>query len=200
MLIKSDFIYEDNVPVAFETIHPVQFAVMEEGAFAKSWDSWKLYYFALREDRTLIFRINSRSNIIGKFDLTKCRITHFDVGATINPLVYKEHGITVNCHRNNIETSFRCILNEKQFKQFSEAVRHYIPDHTFEEELKQVTPKQTQLIPTGTRITQSVMRQAIADAMSNNEKMTSREKILRRRGAFGFLPVLFANDLVHGSW
>jgi len=48
--------------------------------------------------------------------------------------------------------------------------------------------------------TQSVMRRAIAHALDRMESKTRKDKIVNRRGAFKCLPVLFSNDLIHGSW
>ena len=44
------------------------------------------------------------------------------------------------------------------------------------------------------------MRSSIARHMDVLDFKTRRERIIRKRVVYKWLPVLFANDLVHGSW
>lgn len=44
------------------------------------------------------------------------------------------------------------------------------------------------------------MRESLVEAMDKYQAQTKKQKILKRRGAFIFLPIYFDNDLVHGSW
>ena len=43
-------------------------------------------------------------------------------------------------------------------------------------------------------------RNAIVMRRADGTAMTRKEVIIKRRGAFKWLPVLCSNDLVHGSW
>jgi hypothetical protein len=44
------------------------------------------------------------------------------------------------------------------------------------------------------------MRSSIARHMDVLDFKTRRERVVNKRVVFKWLPVLFANDLVHGSW
>ena len=46
----------------------------------------------------------------------------------------------------------------------------------------------------------SAMRHAVAKAMDMYDVRTVSERVVARRGAFRWLPVLFSSDLVHGAW
>jgi len=46
----------------------------------------------------------------------------------------------------------------------------------------------------------SIMTASIARHMDVLDFKARRERIVRKRGCYHWLPVLFANDLVHGSW
>lgn len=56
------------------------------------------------------------------------------------------------------------------------------------------------IVVRGKRIQQSIMRRSVAMEMDKFDKRTKIERIIARRGSFKTLPVLFSNDLVHGSW
>lgn len=47
---------------------------------------------------------------------------------------------------------------------------------------------------------QSLMRKAFSSAMDKYEYSERKKYILKKRGAFKFLPIYFENDLVNGSW
>jgi hypothetical protein len=46
----------------------------------------------------------------------------------------------------------------------------------------------------------SIMRSTIASAMDSFDQRSVHDRIVGRRGEMKWLPVMFANDLVHGSW
>ena len=46
----------------------------------------------------------------------------------------------------------------------------------------------------------SIMRRAIARAMDKYDQRSKLERVVARRGAFSWLPVIGSNDLIHGSW
>jgi hypothetical protein len=52
----------------------------------------------------------------------------------------------------------------------------------------------------GSNITSSVMRRTIAAAMDRFDVRSRHEQIVSKRGALRWLPTLFDNDLIHGSW
>lgn len=201
-LISSMFraqIYEDNVPVVFETRHPVLFSILYDSAFEKKWKPWRNRHFSLRQDGSLVYRKTKGSSIKGKLDLHGTKIIRQALDTSVsNPLIHKEFGISVSCRKDGIETSFRCVLGEDELNRFYEAVRAHVPSHSIDTNM--TTLHRTESTDESRLATQSVMRTAITHAMDRFESSNNKSAIVRRRGAMRFLPVYFRNDLVHGSW
>jgi hypothetical protein len=115
----------------------------------------------------------------------------------------KENGIVVVCQdMHGYETSFRCILNDDELYAFKDAIRRVAKEHnadnihrsSISEHVRPVSPTKH------SGSSQSVMRRAVARAMDLYDVRSIKERTVARRGAMKYLPVLFSNDLVHGSW
>jgi hypothetical protein len=106
-----------------------------------------------------------------------------------------EEGVVVQCHTmHGYETHFRCILSRQELSRFKEALR-LVSIHNNLDSLRRNS------ITSHVAQTQhSEMRRAVASAMDTFDARSLREKTLQRRGSMLLLPVLFHNDLVHGSW
>ena len=210
-------IYDDNVPIAFETVHPVLFSIKYETAFEKKWKPWKHRYFAFRVDSTLVYRKTKQLPIKARLRLEGTRINKMTVDAvSVNPLLKKEFGISATCTIDGIPTSFRCVLGEDDLELFFSAIRANVKDYFIDEDLKNLEhqPVQSGVLVaalaapftkgTGAQspawLNQSAMRVAITHAMDKHATSSNRTNITRRRGAMKYLPVYFSNDLVHGSW
>lgn len=195
-------IYEDSEPIIFQTAVPVLFSSLMEKkmGLALQWKAWKPRVFEIRSDSTLIYRKDRTSPIKAKINISKVKITLLaNNHEHHNPLVQKEHGIVVACtSMEGFETYFRCILNDEDLAKFYEAIRQVSKEHN----LDNITRNSlTNHVNTKHKVAnQSVMRRTIAQAMDSYDSRSKKDRIIARRGAFKWMPVLFANDLVHGSW
>lgn len=176
----SSPIYEDQVNIVFETRNPVLFSILEDSAFQKSWKPWKPRYFALREDSTLVYRHTKDSNIKAKLDLHHTKISKMAIDTTVNPLLFKEYGISVTCYDAGIETCFRCILQEIDLQAFITAVRAFVKDASIDTDAMPLDNFQR----VSEHNNQSYMRQSLAKAMDQFHAKTKYERILSRRGGF----------------
>ena len=200
-------IYEDSVPVMFKSPLPILFSTQVEKnmGLALEWQAWKPRFIEIREDATLIYRQGPRTAIKDKFNISVVKInqmTH-SVSAT-GAGGQKEFGIIINCkNMQGIDTAIRCILNEEMMGQIEEAIKAVSNEHRIEKPERQLSvhmsdaPGRPSLLR---KPGQSVMRSAIAQAMDKFDSRTRKERIIARRGAMHFLPVLFSSDLVHGAW
>ncbi len=197
-------IYEDNESVVFETIQPVLFSPLMEKklGLALQWKAWKPRHFEVRTDGTLVYRKHRASPIKAKFNLAKVKITQLannSPAANSNSLVQKENGIVVACNTmDGFETFFRCILNDDDLAKLYDTLRTVSKEHNLDNLMRSSL---TNHVNNNTIMTnQSVMRRTLAKAMDSFDSRSKKERVVGRRGAFKYLPALFANDLVHGSW
>ena len=99
------------------------------------------------------------------------------------------------------DTSFRVIFTENELEDFKDAIKSVAKVHNLDHlQRSSITEHFRPLSPTRPGNTQSVMRRAVARAMDRFDVRSIKEKTIARRGAMKYLPVLFSNDLVHGSW
>mmetsp|Transcript_886 Transcript_886/g.1371 ORF Transcript_886/g.1371 Transcript_886/m.1371 type:complete len:607 (-) Transcript_886:213-2033(-) len=129
-----------------------------------------------------------------------------------------EHGVVVQCRKlDGYETYFRCVMTDEVLARFKDAIRLVSADHNIDNlRRNSITSHIAQLRSTpglgggssnrggGGGIMgrfQSVMRKAtVARAMDMFDVRSVKDRTLMRRGSMRCLPVLFSNDLVHGSW
>ncbi len=120
-----------------------------------------------------------------------------------------EGGIVVNCQTlDDFDSSFRCIMNESELSILKEAIRMVAKEHNIDEclrnsitdQVKRISKKPQPLWKRRNFLGMSIMRRAIATAMDKHDKQSIEERIIAKRGTMKYLPVLFSNDLVHGSW
>jgi len=190
----TEHIYEDNARIVYETDIPVMFSLLEDGAFKKKWKEWKPRYFSLREDSTIVYRKQKEMAIKCKLNLRGTRIQQVSIDSGTNILIKKERGICCSCTKDGVETFFRCIMSESEMDKFFAAIRHTVENHHIE-------PFSTNLdkfSPVTALSNQSVMRQAISQAMEKYETRSTHDQILHRRGAMSWLPVFFFFG--SGSW
>lgn len=193
-------IYEDNVPIVYETKRPTLFSILQESAFNQTWEPWYPRYFALRQNGTLIYRKARDSPIIARLDLSKTEISKLEIDSSGNTLLEKEVGIVVTCLQDGIETSFRCILQEYELHSFVAAVKRVSHDSVIDRESHLLGSLTEAIADSTPYVTQSIMRQSLTESMDRYDLHSKAEKVKLRRGAMHYLPVLFGNDLVHGSW
>lgn len=125
-----------------------------------------------------------------------------DVGASATV----EYGLVVKCHTlDHVESYFRCILSEQEVDPFLALLRQIATKHNITDNRRDIMQKNLETIKKRRilnilRSNQSVMRRAVSLAMDRYDQRSRRERILAKRGAFHYLPVLLSNDLIHGSW
>lgn len=151
------------------------------------------------------------NNIISILNLQDASISTLaldqDNVVTLNTSIKKEVGLYVKCkYHSGQETYIRCIIDEENLQYFRNAFDQINANNRASaiSSMKSANPiplksfsNQKHSIMVST---QSVMRRAITHAMDTYMIQSRHDRILSRRGAFACLPVLFHNDLIHGSW
>jgi hypothetical protein len=166
-------IYEDNVPIVYETRRPTYFSMLRETAFNKAWEPWDQRYFALREDSTLIYRKTRDSPITAKLDLSKTKISKLAMDGTPSDLMKKEVGIVMTCKHDGIETNIRCILQEVELHAFLNAIRAFVENSIIDEDTLQLESSFAH---------KSFMRQSLTEAIDSFQNKNKIITILNRRG------------------
>lgn len=169
------------------------------------WNAWKMRVLFINRNSTVTVRkdIHSDSAMVASYRLTKVSVQEMESNAeTENE---RESGIIISCQTlDGYEASFRCILNETDMEAIKAAIKEVAGEHNIEDGLRNsITEHVNKAVAksrASARGSQSVMRRAIARAMDKQDKRSLRDKIVAKRGTMKYLPVLFANDLVHGSW
>lgn len=195
-------IYEDSERVVFETTLPVLFSPLMERklGLALQWKAWKPRIVEVRADGTLLYRKARGSPIKAKFNIRKIKVSQqANNVATDNSLIQKENGIVVSCATmEGFDTFIRVILNDDDLSRFYEALRVVSAEHNLDNIQRDSLTAHARA---GVKVTnQSVMRRTLAQAMDSFDSRSKKERVVARRGAFKHAPVLFTNDLVHGSW
>jgi hypothetical protein len=206
---------EDDVPVVYSA-SPILFsglAVRNLGLELK-WQQWKYRTLELRQDASLVVRYTtsnreSKQLIKIKFDLSEVTITNMATHlAADKEQENQEIGILINVKTmEGLETKIRMVMIEEEKEKFYSALRTVCKRHNLDS-IKQtsITAHMNQresewrtfqvLQPAGT----SIMKSAVALAIDSFDNKSRKEHIVAKRGALKWLPVLFSNDLVHGSW
>lgn len=199
--------FDTNTEILFETKDPVMFSPLERKlGLSMQWKPWKPRSISIGANALLIYRkADKHSPISGTVKLNKVFITEMSNHAEMDSVEggQREIGLVVACQdMHGYDTSFRCILNDDEFIAFKDAIRLVAKEHNADnlhrnsitDHIRPVSPKRSG------HSQQSVMRRAVARAMDLYDVRSVKERTIARRGAMKYLPVLFVNDLVHGSW
>lgn len=207
-------IYEDSVPIVYATPSPTYFSPLIEQhlGLELKWQRWHHRFFELRQDATLVVRHavkGVKTTILAKYDLSIVTVTHLayksEAVSATNPLIKQEIGILLEVKTSEGHgTQIRFIMSEDEQSRFYNALRGVAKQHNLDAVkhasiTAHVADWQTKA-GAKTQVNQSVMRSAIAQAMDTFDDKTRKAEIVNKRGALTWLPVFFANDLVHGSW
>ena len=199
--------FDANTELIFETATPVMFSPQERKlGLSVQWKPWKPRSISIGINGVLMVRKGDNdSPIVGTLRLNKVDITEMSGPDTYDdPESVKENGIIVNCQdMQGYDTSFRCVFSNHEFDSFKTAVRQVAKEHNVDNlrhsdiahHINPGSPKNLR-----GPSTQSVMRRAVARAMDLYDVRSRHDQTVARRGAMKYLPVLFSNDLVHGSW
>ncbi len=111
--------------------------------------------------------------------------------------------VKVECRRDNengLITYFRCLLPRVELYELLQVVRDYSKDNNVDVFLKELNEYVRKMDLKRLARRGTVMTKGAMTFIDKQEKEVQKSRIRARRGAFGFLPVYFTNDLVHGSW
>lgn len=210
-------IYESNGLTLISALLPTK------NGMALQWKQWKPRYLEIFDDGTMVYRKGKGTPVKETYNLSKVLVTSMAHSvADSDDNTSAERGITVKCTTSlGIEAQFRCIFVGQELTRFTDAVKSvastyevtttkrtsYVSEEKVGAALQTgTTPKKkssiTSFLPFhgSNNNTTSVMRSTIAYQMDKYELLNTQERIIARRGALKWLPVLFSNDLVHGSW
>jgi hypothetical protein len=198
---------EENI--IFRTDPPILSSVLIEKRlrFALKWKQWKPRMVTINDKGILEYVTDN--NVGGKLDIKFTSLSYLPDEILLATLhtesLNKFTGVTLKCKTaDGYDTYFRCILDIDQFEAMKAAIRTVSREHNcdsmgimprFSEEVIEQHAETNK----GAK-SSSVMRRTIAQAMSNYDVRSRRDQIVSRRGALRWLPTMFDNDLIHGSW
>eukprot|EP00600_Ochromonadales_sp_CCMP1393_P004390 CAMPEP_0174960330 /NCGR_PEP_ID=MMETSP0004_2-20121128/3648_1 /TAXON_ID=420556 /ORGANISM="Ochromonas sp., Strain CCMP1393" /LENGTH=568 /DNA_ID=CAMNT_0016208699 /DNA_START=212 /DNA_END=1918 /DNA_ORIENTATION=+ len=183
--------------------------------FTLKWKQWKprivtIFQSGILEYKTVTpccFFFNRVRR--GELDIRRITVSYIPEDILLTTLTTENlkecTGLTIKCKTTDgFDTYFRCIMELDQFERFRKALVVASPRNNVNKlgPIPKLSEEQiTQHAEQRKRgFTYSVMRRTIAQAMSDHDERSRREQIIAKRGALKDLPVLFANDLIHGSW
>jgi hypothetical protein len=197
--------FDVNTEIVFETQSPVMFSALERKlGLSVQWKPWKARAVSIGANSTLMYRkADGDSPISAILALNKVIITEMSSHVDEEAGADHENGIVVACQdMQGYDTSFRCVLSDDELLAFKEAIRAVAKEHNVDNlHRNSITEHLRPESPTKVKgSNHSVMRRAVARAMDLYDVRSIKERTIARRGAMKYLPVLFSNDLVHGSW
>jgi len=173
--------------------------------FALVWKAWKPRIVQIYSNGSISYSNPNQTHIPRHkfFVLKKVHATLMTDESIAGETDIVNTGVIIKCQTlDGIESYFRCIMNNKEIDAFFTAIRKVAEEHNLDQ-LKEgqleVKPKRHSVLNLF-RSKASIMRRAATSAMDKYDKRTKRERIMSKRGAFKWLPILGANDLIHGSW
>ena len=196
---------EDQVPIVYSTPVAIHFSALSEQTFGLElkWQRWKHRVLEFRQDGTMVVRdgkVGLKGPIVDKLDLSSVTITHLSFESKEATVAgQNEIGILLNVKTfDGHETQVRMIMLEEEQQKFYSVLKNVVKKHNLDS-IKHSTISGN-VKHHSTPGNQSIMRSAIASAMDKYDRKTRKAQIIAKRGALKWLPVYFANDLVHGSW
>lgn len=212
---------KEEEAIVFETTTNVLFSnIQGQLGLALQWRGWKSRHIVIRRNGLLMYsKSKESSSISGFYNLHKVYVTEMEDNSTVaaadgreEEKIQNENGIICKCCTvEGSETYFRCIMTDDDLRSFKAALRIVSLDHNVDnlkrsdltKHIKKTTSRgslRKVLHDAGIQYGQSAMRRSVARAMDCYDQRSIADRTVQRRGAFRFMPVLFANDLVHGSW
>ena len=185
--------------IVWETREEVLFTILKTKQFGKGWSAWAPYSLKLWDDSMMVF--SKGTDVKGRINLSKAIITQMGLAGKDLARVPVEREVGLHVLAAD-DVTWRCILPESQLETFLTAVKSLASVHNIDN-LQQDSFRMVSSELTMSHVEvggSSVMRRAVAKAMDKYDTRSRNQQIVARRGAFKFLPVYFANDLVHGSW
>lgn len=209
--MRSEIYDNPYLEIVFSTKNAVLCSFLVDGTLAKKWKRWKKYFIELREDGTVAIRKTQKpqSRIKRLFRLEGSVISALNVNKphknkgqrNTKKKCKSETGLLFSCKDSEFEVRFRCVLSESEAETLLSIVKAQICDCQIRPVGTSHILGSTATLTTNNITPHSAMRNAVAtDIMDSLDEETRKRRIISRRGALRWLPVLFSNDLVHGSW
>lgn len=197
--------FDAGTEILFESRSTVMFSALERKlGLSMQWKPWKARSISIGVNGTLMYRkADSNSPISGVLKLERVTVTEMSSHVDPESGGERDCGIVVACQdMHGYDSSFRCVLAEDELAAFKDAIRSVAKEHNLDSlHRNSITEHIRPVSPTKLKgANQSVMRRAVARAMDLYDVRSIKERTVARRGAMKYLPVLFSNDLVHGSW
>lgn len=221
-MFRGNEIDEDSVNIIYESPAAVLLTSLKNTGVGLEWKPWKPRFIEVREDGTLLWRSKSKEPPIkGKISLSKvCNVSVVSLEAalpstisgSLNPLIAKEVGLNITGQSiaDGKEATIRSIFLENELEHLFAAIRRVAVNHNLDTMTRHMPTHQANVMnPLTSKVglspslfvrNQSVFRKLLAKTWDKYDTITNKEQILARRGSMKWLPVLFQNDLVHGSW
>jgi hypothetical protein len=189
--------------------------VQKSFKFTLQWRAWKHRLVLINKEGQLGYGNGNDTYVSGMLNIKDCMVTYVPDDLLLAVLapeqLNKFTGITIKCKTmDGFDTYFRLVLEIEQFENLKNAIRQVattsagtsyidslgpIPIFTSEE-----IQKHSKSAVMRSDASKSVMRRTISRAMKHYETENIKAATIAKRGALKCLPVLFANDLIHGSW
>jgi hypothetical protein len=196
--------------ILFRTDPPVMSSILIEKKlrFELKWKKWKPRTITIDSNGVLEYR--TKKNVGGFMDIKVAFASYMPEEILLAILDHEKlnkfTGITVKCKTlEGYDTYIRCILENEQFENFRSTIAGSSPRNNLDKlgPIPQFAPDVVERHAVSgpqKNMSKSVMRRAVTLAMNTFDVRSRRDQIICKRGALRWLPVLFDNDLIHGSW
>ena len=186
----------------------------------QKYKAWKTRHLILKSDASLdSIIVGNKQTVDDTHDLLVVNLITIRISDDSANVLEGRVGIKVICKKDGHDTNFRCIIKPYDLEGLVGAIARVSKVHNVHEFLKScalVRMRQQQLQPGEDSIRHAWSSSSAISAwrainavrvkwymqrvIDKQDRIMMKESIRKRRGAFEDLPVLFSNDLVHGSW
>ena len=177
--------------------------------FDMRWKQWKPRLVVVTKGGILQYGNGKDTTVSGTLQLKNSVISYIPDEVLLRVLhtnqLNKFIGLTIKCQTTDgFDTYFRMVAEVNQIEKFKAAIKLVATVQNLST-LGPVPVFSAEIVAEHAAKGRSfwfksVMRRTIAHAMKAHDMKTRRENIQSKRDALKWLPVLFANDLIHGSW
>lgn len=190
-----------EVSVAY-TGENILVSALRERTLGQSWKDWSPRTVTITSDGILVWEKASRTKALEQHTL---RLRNVELKLMTDTNLTEEvvnHGVTMKCQTlDNQDTFIRFIFNQLELDRFLAAVKQVSEDHNIERMAATVIDVEANKgFSLKLRPMRSIMRRAITSAFDRQSRADHESTIKAKRGVMRWLPVIGANDLIHGSW
>ena len=184
-------------------------ALVQRSCFSPRWKEWKERLVVISKLGKLEYWNSRGTYVSGKLDLKFAHMAYISDELLVRTVASSGPtemiGVTLKCkNQEGMDAYIRFILDTVQFEKMKKAIVTVAQVHNLDKlgPAPSFTPEQIlkDKSARSVHLQQSTMRRSIRKVLKQQDTKKIHEKIAERRGAFRCLPVLFDNDLIHGSW